>query len=190
MNLTKFVAIFVTVIGILFYLYSYFNPPETWESHNEKGVSAFHESRYADAEMHFVQADKLAKKFPPHDRRLNFGLNQLAEIYRIQAKFVQAETILKRIITIDEEKFGSAHPNVAYGLNNLAGNYLARGKYNEAEALLKRALIILEESFGREHPLVGNIVEHYARLLNKMGRSAEAEMMEKRYLAIYSSQGL
>ena len=90
---------------------------------------------------------------------------------------------------IDEEKFGSTHPNVAYGLNNLAGNYLARGKYDEAEALLKRALIILEESFGKEHPIVGNIVEHYARLLNKMGRSAEAEMMEKRYLAIYSGLG-
>lgn len=188
MTKTKWFALFVAVMGSALYLYSYLNPPETWESHNKKGVSAFRESRYTEAEKHFVKALKLAEVFPPNDNRRHFILYQLGEIYRIQSKFSEYDLILKQIITIDENRFGAKHPNVALGLNNLAGIYRARGKYEEAEALLKQALKILEGALGEEHPLVGNILEHYAYLLHKMGRSVEAEKLERRYGAIYSTQ--
>jgi tetratricopeptide (TPR) repeat protein len=188
MTRTKLVALFVAVAGSLLYLHNYFNPPETWESHNKKGVSVFEESRYAEAEKHFVQALELAETSPLNDGRLYFSLSQLAEIYRVQSKFIEAERVLKLILAMDEKKFGSKHLNVALRLNNLAGNYRVRGKYDEAESLLKRALKILEESLGPEHALVGNILEHYSHLLNEMSRSVEAENLEKRYKAIYSRQ--
>jgi tetratricopeptide (TPR) repeat protein len=188
MTKTKLFALFVAVMGSSLYLYTYFNPPETWESLNKKGVLAFHESRYAEAEKHFIEALKLAEVFPLNDNRRHFILYQLGEIYRIQSKVDEYELLLKQIIAIDENRFGSEHPNVALGLNNLAGIYRERGKNEKAEALLKQALKILEGALGTEHPLVGNILEHYAYLLHKMGRSVEAEKLKKRYEAIYSAQ--
>ena len=188
MTPTKLVALFVAVAGLLLYLNSYFSQPETWESHYKKGVSAFRESHYAEAEKHFAQALELAEMSSLNDRRLYSNLTQLTEIYRVQSKFAEAERVLKRLLTMDEKKFGPKHLNVALRLNNLAGNYRVRGKYEEAESLLKRALKILEESLGKEHPLVANILEHYAHLLKKMGQSVEAENLERRYKAIYSGQ--
>lgn len=190
MNKTKLIAIVVAVAGSLLFVHKYLNPPETWESLNGKGVAAFHESRYPEAEKYFVQALEFAEALPPQDRHLYFSLGQLAEIYRIQLKFAEAELVLKRVLEVDEKAFGPKHPNVAFGLNNLASNYRVRGKYEEAEALLKRALNILEESMGPEHALVGNILEHYAHLLHKMGRSVEAEKLESRFQVIFSAQGL
>jgi tetratricopeptide (TPR) repeat protein len=188
MTRTKLVALIVAVAGSLLYFYGYFNPPETWESHNKKGVGAFHASRYAEAEKHFIQALELAERAPINNDRLHFSLYQLAEIYRIQSKLVEAELILKRTLAINEKKLGLKHPNVALGLNNLASNYRERGRYQEAEALLKKALKILEESLGREHALVGNILEHYAHLLRKMERPVEAEKLESRSQVISSAQ--
>ena len=186
MTRTKIIALIVAVAGSLLYVHSYLNPPETWESHNEKGVRAFQVSRYSEAEKHFIKALELAEKPPVNSDRLHFSLYQLAEIYRIQSKFVEAELILKRTLAVDEKILGPKHPNVALDLNNLASNYRERGKYEEAEALLKKALKILEESLGKEHALVGNILEHYAHLLHKMNRPVEAEKLESRFNMIYS----
>ncbi len=190
MTRTKLVALIVAVAGSLLYVHSYLNPPETWESHNKKGVSAFQASRYVEAEKYFIQALELAEKPPLNYDRLHFSLYQLAEIYRIQSKLIEAELILKRTLAINEKKLGPKHPNVALGLNNLASNYRERGRYEEAEVLLKKALKILEESLGKEHVLVGNILEHYVHLLYQMDRPAEAEKLESRLRVISSAQGM
>ncbi len=188
MNKTKLVALFVAVVGTSLYIYSYLNQPETWESYNEKGLYAFQGAHYVAAEKYFVQALELAETFPLNDRRRYFSLYQLAEVYRIRSKFIEAEPLLKRILEIDKKELGPEHTNVALGLNNLASNYRMRGKYEEAENLLKQALQILERSLGEGNGVVGNILEHYAHLLHKMGRFAEAEQMEIRYQEIYSRQ--
>lgn len=186
MTRTKIFALFVAVAGSLLYLYNVVSPPETWESNNKKGVSSFNESHYIEAEKYFAQALEQAENFPSNDSRLYFSLSQLAEIYKVQSKFSEAEKMLKRIVKIDEKNFGPGHPNVALALNNLAANYRERGKFEEAETVLKRALNVLKEALGPEHPLIANLLEHYAHLLHQMNRPAEAQKLEKRYQAIYS----
>jgi len=190
MTRTKIIALIVAVAGSLLYVHSYLNPPDTWETHNKKGVSAFQTSRHAEAEKHFIQALEFTEKYPVNNNRLRFSLYQLAEIYRIQSKLIEAELILKRILAIDEKILGPKHPNVASGLNNLASNYRVRGKHEEAEALLKQSLKILEESLGKEHALVGNILDHYAHLLHKMDRPVEAKKLEIRSQVISSAHGM
>jgi tetratricopeptide (TPR) repeat protein len=189
MNRIRFVALLVAILGTLLFLNNQFNQPETWESINRKGLSAFQESHYAEAEKHFKKAVKLGGTFPPADPRLNFSLNQLAEIYRIQSKFAEAEQVLKRLLENYKIKFGPTHINVALTLNNLAANSRIQGKFEESEILLKQALKILEESLGAEHPLMGNLLEHYAHLLHQMNRSTKAGEIEKRYHKIYSRLG-
>ena len=189
MNRIRFVALLVAILGTLLFLNNQFNQPETWESINRKGLSAFQESHYAEAEKHFKEAAKLGGTFPPTDPRINFSLNQLAEIYRIQSKFSEAEQVLKQLLESYKIKFGPNHINVALTLNNLAANSRIQGKFEESEILLKQALKILEDSLGAEHPILGNLLEHYAHLLHQMNRSTEAGEIEKRYHKIYSRLG-
>ncbi|MGH7823629.1 MAG: tetratricopeptide repeat protein [Candidatus Binatia bacterium] len=87
----------------------------------------------------------------PRHYGVAISLNNLAEVYRFQAKFASAEPLYKRAIAIQKKAFGSEHPNVATTLNNLAALYSAHARYDDAESLLKRALAITEQ-MGRDNP--------------------------------------
>jgi tetratricopeptide (TPR) repeat protein len=78
--------------------------------------------------------------------------NNLAELYRAQGQYEQAEPLLQRAMKIREHLLGPDHPDVATVLNNLANCYMKLGKYEEAEELHKRALVICERSLGPDHP--------------------------------------
>ena len=46
-------------------------------------------------------------------------MNNLAELYRAQGRYEEAELFQKRAILIDEEALGQDHPALATDLNNL-----------------------------------------------------------------------
>src|SRR5258708_28848259 len=71
------------------------------------------------------------------------SLNNLANVYRLQGKYSEAEALFNRALTIREKALGSSHPDVGQTLNNLGLLYRDQGKYVEAEELLKRALTII-----------------------------------------------
>jgi tetratricopeptide (TPR) repeat protein len=85
---------------------------------------------------------------------VNYGivLNNLAEVYRDQGKYADAEGLHKRALAIREKALGKNHPSVADTLNNLASVYKDQGKYADAEGLYKRALPIKEKALGKDHP--------------------------------------
>lgn len=112
------------------------------------------------------------------------GLNNLAELYRIQDKHIEAESLYKRSLAIDEKALGPEHPGVAIDLNNLALLYRAQGKYTEAEPLFNRSLVILEKALGPDHPNVVTLLENYATLLSETHRNVEAAEMKARAEAI------
>ena len=85
------------------------------------GAKAYREGRYSDAVNSFQAAVKEAEAFGPQDPRLATSLNNLAELYRLQGKFVDAEPLYKRSLAIREKSLGPEHPRVAGSLNNLAG---------------------------------------------------------------------
>ena len=80
-------------------------------------------------------------------------LNNLANVYRAQGKYSEAEGLFKRALAIREKALGASHPDVGQTLHNLANLYLNQGKYSEAEGLYKRALVIREKALGVEPPL-------------------------------------
>ena len=75
-------------------------------------------------------------------------LNRLGLAERDLKKFAQAETSLKRALTIRENNLPSNHPWIAVSLDNLASVYLARGEYGKAAPLIKRAQAIRSHSAG------------------------------------------
>src|SRR5260221_147407 len=91
------------------------------------------------------------------------SLNNLAELYRTEGKYQEAESVALRAVEIDERRAGSDSPDVAGSLHTLAAIYRDTGRYDEALSLLERSLAIREKAFGSEHLLVattlGNIGE-------------------------------
>ena len=66
----------------------------------------------------------------------------LAELYRTQGNYADAEPLLKRALAIVEKLLGPEHPDVAASLNGLAALYNAQGKYAEAAKMEARAKAI------------------------------------------------
>ena len=54
-------------------------------------------------------------------------LNNLAELYRAQGRYADAEPLLKRSLAIYEKVLGPDHPDVGLSLNNLAALYNNQG---------------------------------------------------------------
>ncbi len=63
------------------------------------------------------------KTLGPEHPNVVTSLNNLAELYRTQHEFDQAEPLYKRALAIDEKVLGLEHPDVASDLNNLAELY-------------------------------------------------------------------
>jgi esterase/lipase superfamily enzyme len=76
--------------------------------------------------------------FGPHHPDVGTPLNNLAELYRAQGRFAEAEPLYKRALSIREKALGPDHPDVGQSLNNLAVLYGAQGRFAEAEPLYKR----------------------------------------------------
>jgi tetratricopeptide (TPR) repeat protein len=111
-------------------------------------------------------------------------LNDIAQLFRGQARNLEAEPLIRRALEIDENSFGPAHPNVAIRLNNLARLLQDTNRLTEAEPLMRRALEIGEKSFGPEHPKVAIRLNNLAQMLQDSNRLAEAEPLMRRALEI------
>ncbi len=155
-----------------------------WEKHSKAGLEAYQEGRYAEAMGWYLEALKEAEKFGKQDPRVGVSLNNLADLYNIQAKYIEAEPLYLRSLTLLEETFGPEHPIVDATLNNLALLYRAQDNYGEAEPLYLRSLELREKVLGPEHPNLAKTLENYAALLRKLDRNEEADQLEERARAI------
>ena len=108
----------------------------------------------------------------------------MAELYRNQGRYGEAEPLYKRSLAIYEKLLGAEHSLTATSLNNLAGLYESQGRYVEAEPLYKRSLAITEKVLGSEHPHSGASLNNLAGLYKSQGRYVDAEPLYKRSLAI------
>ncbi len=112
-------------------------------------------------------------------------LNNLAGLLRATNRLAEAEPMYRRALAIDENSYGSDHPDVARDLNNLAGLLRATNRLAEAEPMYRRALAIDEKSYGPDHPNVAVRLNNLAGLLEATNRLAEAEPMYRRVVSIF-----
>ena len=75
-------------------------------------------------------------------------LNNLAELYKEEGRYGDAEPLYKRALATWKKALGPNHPDVAQSLNNLADLYSAQGRHADAEPLYKRALASTPEQKG------------------------------------------
>jgi tetratricopeptide (TPR) repeat protein len=112
------------------------------------------------------------------------SLTSLARLLHEQARFSEAEPLMRRALAIDERSHGPDHPDVARDLNNLAQLLQATNRLGEAEPLMRRALAIDEQSSGPDHPAVAIRLNNLALLLQATNRLDKAEPLFRRALAI------
>jgi tetratricopeptide (TPR) repeat protein len=111
-------------------------------------------------------------------------MNDLGLLLKAKSLFVEAETLMRRALALDEKSFGLDHSNIAIRLNNLALLLQDTNRLAEAESLMRRALSINEKRFGPNHPNIATALNNLATLLEATNRLAEAEPLIRRALAI------
>jgi tetratricopeptide (TPR) repeat protein len=122
-------------------------------------------------------------------RPLATQINNLAEFYRHQARFHEAEPLMERALAIDEAALGKDHPDVARDLNNLGQLYQDTNRLKEAEPMMQRAVEIFEKSLGENHPDVAAALSNLAQLYQATNRLKEAEPLIRRVVEILENPG-
>lgn len=84
------------------------NTGDVWRSHTFAGFRAQEQGDYVEAENQFAAALKTAEASGPLDR-VDTTLNNLAELYRAQGKYADAEPLYKRAGDAGAS-FGAAAP--------------------------------------------------------------------------------
>lgn len=108
-------------------------------------------------------------------------LSGVAELYRKQSRYSDAEKALAEVLKIREATFPADNPDVAETKIQLARVLSEAGKYSQARALAQDALIALEGSFGKEDNLfVGKAKHCLGNIYRQDGRYRESrEMLEQ-----------
>lgn len=148
------------------------------------GVALTKLEQYQEAELVLKKAIAIREKEVPDHLDVATGLIFLAEIYRINRRYVEAEPLFKRALAIRTKRKGPEHLDVANALTFLADFYREIDRYEEAEPLYKRALAIRKKQQGVGHLDVSSILTDLALLYQREGRYAEAEQSFKEALAI------
>jgi tetratricopeptide (TPR) repeat protein len=115
-----------------------------WERYNVAGQQALSAGKAQEAERHFQLALQEAEKEGPHCAKVTTSLVNLANTYRQQGKYVEAEPLYQRAIQAKEKSVGPLHKELIPVLENYAKMLKASGRGAEADKLEKKALAIFQ----------------------------------------------
>lgn len=111
-------------------------------------------------------------------------LISLVELYRLYARYSEAEDLYRKIVSIRTKAHGPSHRDLVPDLCNLALFYQAQGKHGEAEPLLSRSVEILETALGPAHVENAWVLNHLGKSYDEEGRFDEAEAIYRKALEI------
>jgi len=149
-----------------------------------EGLDAFQEGRHADAER-ILGADLARIECQqPGSLAAARAMVDLAELYRGQARFEEAESLFTRAIALLEALPGAPPRALVRPLNSLALVYRAQGLYAKAEPLCQRALALAEGTHGPEHPATASVVGNLLTVYLAQGRYGEAAPLFQRSVSL------
>ena len=111
-------------------------------------------------------------------------LKQVGLYLQVRAKFVEAKEVFQRALRIDEEAYGSDHPEVATDVNLIGYVLELLGDLKGAKEHYERALKIGEEAYGANHPKVAIWVNNLGGALQSLGDLKGAKEHYERALKI------
>jgi tetratricopeptide (TPR) repeat protein len=116
------------------------------------------------------------------------SLDRLGLLYYKQGRYLEAEPLLQKALTLKQTLLGSDHLDVANNLNNLANLYVLQGRYSKAEPIYLQSLEIRKSQLGEYHPLIAISLNNLASLYQFQNRYSEAELLYVKLLRIRENQ--
>jgi CHAT domain-containing protein/tetratricopeptide (TPR) repeat protein len=151
---------------------------------NRQVEQLYREGKYEDAISLAQHVLELAKQRGPDHPDVASSLNSLAELFRKQGRFAEAEPLHRQALSIRERMLRPNHPDIDMSLNYLVEVYRGLNQFGDAQLLYEHWLGIREKALGNQHPLVGRTLNDFADLFRVRKRWEEAEPLYKRALVI------
>ena len=150
------------------------------------GIVCAETSRYSDAETFYQQAiqinESIARALESENPALATDLNNLAELYRIQGRYAEAEPLYERARGIWQRAANSE--SVALTLNNQAYQYIDQRRYEEAERLFQASIKQFEGTPKARPEYVASSYKGLATLLAIQKKYAEAEPLFEKAITL------
>lgn len=163
------------------------------EDLREVGQIKFSQGNYNAAEEAMAMALAIHEAaLPPDDPSLAFYLDELAELYDLQGKPVEAVSLRLRARTLFEKAYENNVPNniiertefMAWKDSDIALALAKTGRSNDAEKILLKSLAEIEKFYGLDHLNATLILDRLGLLYLGQQRLSEAEAAYRRSLAI------
>ena len=140
------------------------------------GKAYFDLGVYPEAQRQWERAVELRRRVlgPEHPDTLT-SLSELANAYRVQSAFAQAEPLLTKVLETRRRVLGDEDPATLSSLNELANLYLDQGKYAKAVPLLLKALEVQRRVLGPNHPDTLTTLHDLATTYESEGKFEQAE---------------
>src|SRR5262245_36420630 len=132
---------------------------------NQRAIELYRAGTYAAAIPFAARyADGIKALYGEDHANYAVALSNLAHVLQATSRHMEAETLYRRALAIDDKNFGPDQPRIALRLNNLGELLRTTNRFAEAEPLMRRALAIDEKSFGPNHPDVARDLNNLALL--------------------------
>jgi CHAT domain-containing protein/tetratricopeptide (TPR) repeat protein len=115
------------------------------------GLSLQKQRRYAEAEVELRRCVAILERTLGEDPKTAGALVDLANVYEVQGRTIDAEAIYQRSISIMERHLGTKHPDVAPALGGLSSILWKMGRAEESESARARQLSINLDAHGPDH---------------------------------------
>ena len=159
-----------------------------WEDLIETGYNAYQDGRYEEAESLLLEALRRSNDFPETDLRRVTTLTTLAELYLVQSRQQDTETLYRQALTILEQTLDGNDFRLTVHLIKMAEFYLERNILSEAESLYERAVLILERDRGEMDIDLAIARAGLADTYYQNGFFSEAEPLLQQSLAVLTNQ--
>gem|GEM_PF-1160375 len=164
---------------------------KSWAACLEAGTQAYQQHHFAEGEALLARAVAEAESFGPQDPRVAESLTALADCYRMQRKYEEAEACCLRALRIEEKRLGSDDPELVLVLSKLGQVLRDQRRFEEGEEPYRRALALQEqvlraqeETLGPDHLDLIETLEVLGDISGAMAGPWEEEPYRKRQLEI------
>jgi tetratricopeptide (TPR) repeat protein len=155
---------------------------------NRLGFLYLHLNKYAEAAPLFVRSRELLEKSSViNTTEITNCLVGLAVVdYAYQQDYTQAESLLKRALSLNENSTQSNALSVSDELRLLGNIYRFQKKFGEAERVLNQSREVVKKAFGSNQPREAQILFNLGLLYKAQNKETQAESAFKQALLVNS----
>ncbi|CAI7627788.1 unnamed protein product [Penicillium glandicola] len=129
-------------------------------------------------EMAYVSREQRIKILGLEDKGTLNSTAMLAEAYRLEGSWKEAEQLEVQVMETRKTKLGVDHPDTLMSMSNLASTFWNQGRWEEAEQLEVQVIETRKTKLGVDHPSTLMSINNLASTFWNQGRWEEAEQLE------------